>query len=103
MLVKKRYASYINVFYVFCILFIFIGYRLMAYEMDIKIFFVFYEVLYIPIVFGLPILSVFIIKDFFKIKNKSFKVYLSLFLTLFTCVLFVIKMYFLLVEKHLIF
>lgn len=72
-------------------------------NIDIKIFFAFYELLYIPVVFGLPILSIIVLFKCLKLKIKSFRVYLCLSLAISTIILFGIKIFFLVSKNILIF
>jgi NADH:ubiquinone oxidoreductase subunit 4 (subunit M) len=75
----------------------------MANDIDIIVFFVFFEILYIPMVFGLPILGLIILREYYKTKNKSFKIQLCLSLSILICILFCVKMYYWIFEKTLLF
>lgn len=83
----KKWVNYTIIIYLFSYVFIGVGTALLNNNIDIKFFFAFYELLYIPIVFGLPILSIVVIFKCLYIKTKSFN----------------IKMFFLLSEGKLIF
>jgi predicted tellurium resistance membrane protein TerC len=103
MLISKKYISFINFIYIVSILFIYVGNRLLVNGVDEEIFYVFHEMFYLPIVFGLPILSVIIIRGYYKMKNKPLKVYLCLALSILICVLFCVKIYYGVFEETLLF
>jgi hypothetical protein len=102
-MIYEKYLTTINLLYILAFLFIFIGNRLIANDTDVEVFFVFWELLYIPIVFGLPILGIILLWHCYRMEHKSFKVYLCMGLAFLAEVLFVAKMYFGIVEEVMIF
>ena len=99
----RNYITSINISYFLAFAFIFIGNQLISMDWNSNVFFAFWELLYLPVVFGLPIFSVYILWKTSSMNDKSFNIYLSMGLAILALVLFIVKMYFGLVEEIVIF
>jgi len=88
---------------IFSIVFITAGSLMRHYAMDSTLYGVFHELLYIPIVFFLPVFRAVFLVFCLMAKKKTFATYLSTGLCIAVYALFALKMYYAVYEQTLLF
>ncbi len=103
MLLSRKRIKVANIIYLCSYLFIAAGIYLINNNIDVKLFFVFWELLYLPIVFGLPVLSIAILFKIWNLKNKTPGFYICLTFAGLTVAIFAIHLFSLFSGRPLIF